>query len=116
MVRAWVTLDYLAVVKKNIQQLRTLRLYFAMVNYIQCVYTRGGWYTGILLYRGIALIPFWYIFAFLSYRKPDTNYTVKILLSHYNVCANVLYTSGGCFSTTRKGSLVVTGRKLAYHK
>ena len=36
----------------------------------------------MLLYCGIGLIPF---FICLSYRKPDTDYTMKILLLHYQL-------------------------------
>ena len=42
---------------------------------------RGGWYTGMYWYRGIELIPFRYIFVRLSYRKPDTDYTVTNYLA-----------------------------------
>ena len=43
-----------------------------------CTYIVGvGCIPGIQLYHGIALIPFQYIFVCLSYRKPDSDYTVK---------------------------------------
>ena len=51
--------------------------YWNMCIYINIIVVcRGGRYTGMYLYRGIELIPFRYIFVRLSYRKPDTDYTV----------------------------------------
>ena len=41
--------------------------------------TRGGRYTSIWLYRGIALMPLWCILCMFVIPKPDTDeYAVKI--------------------------------------